>query len=242
MKYNDNQASQAVVDSTQEYTRIRFKELGFRLLSNWYVILGVALLASIAMGVFTFYFVTPVYKASTTFYVLDTKQGTAMTYSELQAGEALTEDYIKVFSMWEVHDQVRKELGLSYSYQQMGKMVSVSQAQGSRMLDITVSSPDAEEAAAMANKYAEVSTKFISEKMKTDKPCIVSTARIPTAPAGPNAVRNILLSFMVGIVLAASFVVLRVIFDDKIKTAEDIERYTGLPTLAVVPLQNKKWD
>lgn len=239
MKYMENQGTQASADGTQEYTRIRFKELCFRLLSNWLLITGVALLFSIAMGVFTFYFITPVYEATATFYVLDTQQGTALNLSELQAGEALTQDYIKVFSMWEVHDQVSKELELNYSYQEMEKMLSVSQAQASRMLDITVSSPDAAEAAAMANKYAEVSTKFISEKMKTDTPCIVSTALVPTAPAGPNTVKNILLGFMIGAVFASAFVVLRVIFDDKIKTAEDIERYTGLPTLAVVPLQNK---
>ena len=239
MNFRDEQASRTSVDGTQDYVRIRFKELGFRLLSNWLLIVGLALAFSIAMGVISFYFITPTYRATATFYVLDTKQGTALNLSDLQAGEALTEDYIKVFGMWEVHDQVSQELGLSYTYREMEKMLSVTQTQGSRMLDITVSSPHAAEAAAMANKYAEVSTEFISTKMKTDKPCIVSTALVPTVPSSPNTIMNILLSFVIGALFAATFVVLRAIFDDKIKTADDIVRYTGLPTLAVVPLQNK---
>lgn len=238
MGYIENNGGQAVAEGNQEYARIRFKELGFRLLSNWYLIIGMALVFSIALGAISIYLLTPVYKATATFYVLEQPE-TGLEFSDVQVGEALTKDYIRVFSMWEIHDQVKNELGLSYSYHEMQDMLTISQAQASRMLDITVSSPNAAEAAAMANKYAEVSTKFISERMKTEAPCIVSTALVPTSPSSPSTVKNIVLGFIVGAFLASTFVVLKVIFDDKIKTAEDIERYTGLPTLAVVPLQNK---
>lgn len=235
----DGKGSNNVTDRTQEYVRIRFNELGYRLLYNWYWILGLALACSIALAAISVYLITPTYRATATFYVLDAQQGTVLEWSDLQVGEALTKDYSRVFTMWEVHDQVKTELGLQYSYSQMQDMLSVSQDQASRMLDITVSSHDPSEAAAMANKYAEVSTKFISEIMKTETPRIVSAALVPTAPSSPGIVKNVALGFILGAFFAGAIVVLKVIFDDKIKTAEDIERYTGLPTLAVVPLQNK---
>ena len=47
----------------------------------------------------------------------------------------------------------------------MDNMLSVTNANDTRMLDITVTDADPEEAAAIANKYAEVGASYIAEKM-----------------------------------------------------------------------------
>lgn len=52
-----------------------------------------------------------------------------------------------------------------------------------------------------------------------------------------------MLGFLLGAFLACAYVTIGLLFDDKYKTAEDIRKYTGLPTLAVVPIEpvrNKK--
>jgi capsular polysaccharide biosynthesis protein len=89
----------------------------------------------------------------------------------------------------------------------------------------------------MANSYAEVVSHFIAEKMETDKPCLISSALVPSAPSSPNKIRNITMGFLIGVLLACVYVMIRMVLDDKIKTAEDILRYTDLPTLAVVPVE-----
>mgnify|MGYP004483095541 FL=1 len=48
-----------------------------------------------------------------------------------------------------------------------------------------------------------------------------------------------MLGFMLGLVLGAGIVTLRMITNDTYKTAEDIRKYTGLVTLAVVPIENE---
>ena len=104
------------------------------------------------------------------------------------------------------------------------------------MLDITVTNPDPEEAAAIANEYADVGAKYISEKMKTDEPTLMSSARVPENPFSPNKAKNILLGFVVGFVLACAVVVLRTMLDDTYKSADDIRKYTGMVVLASIPL------
>ena len=42
---------------------------------------------------------------------------------------------------------------------------------------------------------------------------------------------------LVGGVLGAGIVTVRMLMDDKFKTADEIRRYTGLATLAVVPIE-----
>ena len=73
--------------------------------------------------------------------------------------------------------------------------------------------------------------------MATDKPNIMSAALKPSNPVSPNRTRNVLLGFMLGGMVAAGIVTVKMVMDDKYKTAEDIRRYTGLATLAVVPVE-----
>ncbi len=213
-------------------------ELMYRLLANWKMIACFALVFAMIAGVYTFFLVTPMYQATSTIYVLS-RRDSAINMSDLQIGTALTEDYIKVFNMWEVHEEVISNLNLPYSYTEIRKMLSVKNDAGTRMLDIAFTSPSAEEAAAVANEYAKVASQYIADTMSTDKPSIMSVALIPANPVSPNKTRNILLGFLLGAALACYIVTVQMIMDDKYKTAEDIRKYTGLATLAVIPVDTR---
>ena len=220
-----------------EAMTIDLVDLFYRLLASWKLIVCLAVVFAIVAGVYTIYFVTPQYRATSIIYVLSPES--ILNMSSLQLGTALTSDYIKVFDMWEVHEEVISNLNLNYSYTQMRKMLSVTNSSGTRMLDISVTSPSPSEAAAVANEYAKVASSYIQETMATDKPNIMSRALEPANPISPSRTRNILLGFVLGGMLAAGIVVLRFLMDDKLKTAEDIRDYTGLVTLAVVPVDEK---
>ncbi len=165
------------------------------------------------------------YKATATIYVVS-RNDSVLNFSDLQVGSELTSDYIKVFEMWEVHEKVISNLDLDYTYTDMASMLSVTNTSDTRMLDITVTNPDPEEAAAIANEYADVGAKYISEKMKTDEPTLMSSARVPENPFSPNKAKNILLGFVVGFVLACAVVVLRTMLDDTYKSADDIPAWS----------------
>ena len=225
------------VQRAQEDT-IDLVELMYRLLDSWKLLVCLALIGAVLAGVCTVFLVTPKYQSTSTIYVLS-RRDSAINMSDLQIGTALTNDYIKVFSMWEVHEQVISNLNLPYSYSQMRSMLSVKNDSNTRMLDITVTSPNPQEAAAIANEYARVASQYIADTMATDKPSMMSVALVPANPVSPNRTKNVLLGFMAGIVLAAGYVVIRMLMDDTIKTAEDIRKYTGLVTLALVPVEEK---
>lgn len=64
---------------------------------------------------------------------------------------------------------------------------------------------------------------------------VVDPALVPTAPAGPQRTRNILLSFLVGLVGGIGLALFREYLDNTVKSPDDIESLAGLPSLAVVP-------
>ena len=221
------------VQPEQGEDTIDLLELFMGLLAHWTLIAATAVVGAVLMALYTFFLVTPMYKATATIYVVS-RNDSVLNFSDLQVGSELTSDYIKVFEMWEVHEKVISNLDLDYTYTDMTSMLSVTS--DTRMLDITVTNPDPEEAAAIANEYADVGAKYISEKMKTDEPTLMSSARVPENPFSPNKSKNILLGFVVGFVLASAVVVLRTMLDDTYKTAEDIRKYAGLVVLASIPL------
>ena len=49
-----------------------------------------------------------------------------------------------------------------------------------------------------------------------------------------------MLGFLLGLVIAAGVITVKFLMDDKIHSAEDIEKYVGLPTLGVMPRQATK--
>ena len=211
-------------------------ELFYRLLASWKSIVLMSVIGAAAALAFTVFFITPKYKATSTIYVLARKDS-AINISDLQIGTALTQDYVKVFDIWEVHEQVISQLDLPYSYSALKSMLSVTNPSGTRMLDISVTSTDPQMAADIANAYARVSCDFIAETMSTDKPNIVSVALVPTNPVSPSKTKNTMIGFMLGFLLAAGIVTIQMLLDDKIRNAEDIRKYTGLTNLAIIPLE-----
>ena len=217
--------------------QIDMMEMAYCMLAKWKLIVGLALLCALLSGAYTMFLVTPKYQATSSIYVLSPSDS-ALNFSDLQLGAALTKDYVKIFKIWEVHEEVRTNLDLPYTYKQMQKMLSVRNESDTRILDITVTSPSPEEAAAMANEYARVARAYIAETMATDPPNILSVALVPANPVSPSKTMNILLGFVLGGALSCGYAAVSFLLDDKFKTAEDIMRYAGLTNLATIPLED----
>ncbi|MFZ0213380.1 MAG: polysaccharide biosynthesis tyrosine autokinase [Candidatus Acidiferrales bacterium] len=75
----------------------------------------------------------------------------------------------------------------------------------------------------------------ISAGLRSSNIRIVDPALVPSAPARPQKARNILLALLVGIIGGAGLAFLREYLDNTVKSPDDIQALTGLPSLAVVP-------
>ena len=209
-------------------------ELCLRLAEKWKHIVAGALVGTLIMLVYSFVLASPVYEATSKLYVLSSSDS-AINLSDLQIGSYLTSDYAEVFKTWEVHEIVRQNLGLDYTRKELTEMLDISNPGDTRVLYITVRNKDPQEATILANEYASVAKQYISATMHTDEPSEFSEALVPEVPVSPRKALNVAIGFVMGMAAVAMFYVVWFLLDDKIKTADDIRRYTGLPTLAVVP-------
>jgi succinoglycan biosynthesis transport protein ExoP len=75
----------------------------------------------------------------------------------------------------------------------------------------------------------------ISAGLRSSNIRMVDPALIPPAPSRPQKARNLMLALLVGLVGGVGLAFLREYMDNTVKTPDDIEMLTRLPSLAVVP-------
>jgi succinoglycan biosynthesis transport protein ExoP len=95
------------------------------------------------------------------------------------------------------------------------------------------------EADANKSLYEGLLTKLkeanLSEGLRSSNIRIVDPAMIPSTPARPAKTRNIALGFLVGLVGGIGLALLREYLDNTVRTPDDVETLSRLPSLAVVP-------
>ena len=218
----------------QQETELDLLELFYYLLEHIKQLVAAVVVGVLVMLLVSLFFLTPQYEATSKLYVM-ARNDSAVNLSDLQIGSYLTSDYQEVFKTWEVHEQVLQNLGLDYEYEELEDMLTIANPSDTRILYITVTSDDPVEATNMANEYANVARNYIYEMMGTEEPSLFSVALEPLEPVSPRKVLNTVLGGLVAGLLMAAILVVRFIRDDKIKTVDDITKYIGIPTLAIVP-------
>ena len=241
MKHPGQQTPYHAPESSQQEDEIQIDlvELFYRLLEKLAWIVAASLAGAILAFCVTYFLITPQYTATTKLYVLNASDS-AINLSDLQIGTYLAADYQEVFNNWHVHERVIQRLNLPYTYKEISDMLEISNPSDTRVLYISVTSPDPQEAKQIADTYANVAQEFIATTMETEEPNLFEEALLPTIPSSPSLVKNVLIGFLLGLFGACGLITVWFIVDDRIRTSEDLERYLGLTTLGAMPLQENR--
>lgn len=210
--------------------------LMYRLLEKAKWIIAAALVGTILAGVITANLITPMYESTSKLYVVNSSNA-AIDLAALQIGDKLAADYVQVFNNWEVHDKVISALGLNYTYQEIQNMLTITTPSSTRIIEITATSSDPQEARDIAMAYAEVACAFIVARMQTESPSIFENPRVPVLPSSPSMARNLVIGFMLGAIIAAAVIVIQFIVDDRVRSTDTLQKQLGLPTLGMMPIQ-----
>ncbi|MDO5522257.1 MAG: Wzz/FepE/Etk N-terminal domain-containing protein [bacterium] len=213
---------------------IDLRELFYVLKSKIAIILAVTAICGIGMAIYTSFVIEPKYSSTSKIYVMS-KGDSALSLSDLNLSTGLTADYVELIESRPVMEQVINNLNLSMKYEELLSLVSITNPADTRILHITVTYTDALVAEKLANDIVAVAQKSISSIMNTDEPSIVESAISTGQKVSPNNMKNTLIAVIIGLLLSCGVIVLVHILDDTVKSPEDVERYLGLNTLAMIP-------
>lgn len=218
---------------------INLQELFYVLWNNALVIILAALLCASIAFAYTKFFVTPMYKSTTSIYVLNRQNESTLTSSDLSASTQLTYDYSRLIKSRAVAEEVIKRLHLDVTADTLIKRITTSTPNNSRIINISVLDEDPASAKKIADSVRNEAAIKIQEVTACDAVNMVDEANLPTKKYSPSYSKNIVIGGIIGGALAVGIVVLKYILDDTIKTAEDVEKYLGLSTLGSIPAKEK---
>lgn len=205
------------------------------------MMIAVGLLTALVAFAVTKFFIPPTYESSTRIYILNKQENASVTYSDLQMGTQLTKDYAELIKSRYVLEEVIEQLELDTNYQALKEKVEVTTPSDTRIISITVSDNNPAQAMHIANAIREAAAVHITNVMDIEAVNVAETAFMPTQKASPSVGKNTILGGAIGVFLVAAAAVVIYLMDDTIKTSEDVEKYLGLSTLALIPMnENEK--
>lgn len=187
-----------------------------------------------AFGV-TYFFVTPKYQASASIYIVSASNDSVVNLTDLQIGSQLTGDYQELMLSRPLLQDVIKALDLEMTYKTLESSISITNTSGTRILKITVTNPDPQLAADIANELVHQASIYLPEIMETDTPNLVEDAVVPTRKSSPSYTKNTALGALLGVVICCGFLVVRYLLNDTFVTPDDIAKCFGVQPLAVIP-------
>lgn len=219
-----------------EEIEIDLRELFYVLLSRiWILILATALGLGIAV-VCTIAFIQPVYSSTSLLWVVS-KSTSITSLTDLQVGSSLTQDYSVFITSRPVVDQVIEELELDTTYEELVENIAVDNPTNTRFIYVTVNNHDAYMAKTIVDKLTDVSAEYMGKVMETQPPNVADYGHIPEHQTSPSLTKNALIGAVIGFILAAACIIVIYLMNDAINTTEDVEKYLGMNTLALIPLE-----
>ena len=233
---NQERVTHEVVENDE--ITIDLTELFAVLWARAYIIIIAGLLLALAAFAGTQLFITPKYTSTTSMYMLArSDESGAVTSGDLQTGTQLTQDYMELVKSRTVLEEVISVLNLEMEPEELSDAITTSNPDNTRILTIQVEDEDPEVAREIADAVRESASTTIQDVVEIDAVNTVEEANLPTTPSSPSVVRNTAIGGFIGIVIAMGIIVLIYVFDDTIKTPEDVENYLGLNVLTSIPIQ-----
>ncbi len=208
-------------------------------------IVVITLIAVIAGGVYSFYFVTPKYQSYTRLIlsqVTDVQEdentsteGTSINQTDITLNKNLVSTYSEIIKGNTVLNQVISELGIDDSLESLKNSISVTDVDDTQIIKITVTNTDSTKAKDIANKIAEVFNVQVREMFNISNISVLDVAEESTVPYNINHIKDIVIFAFIGIVISVLYILLLNMFDNTVGSTKDIENEIGTIVLASIP-------
>jgi Capsular polysaccharide biosynthesis protein len=209
------------------------------------VIILVALLAASAAFGITFFFITPTYEATASFYINNSSisigsASYSISSGELSASNSLVQTYIYILKSRTTLEDVLDQCGAPYTYIALEKMLSTESVQNTAAFSVTVKSKSPTEAELIANTIASVLPARITEIVDGSNARIIDYAIVPTSRSGPSYAKNTAIGLLAGAFLAMLVIFTKYMIaqqnDVVIHSADELRSiYPDITVLALIP-------
>lgn len=217
---------------------ISLKEIAATLKKRLSLIIIIAAVAVAVSGVISYFFLTPIYQASTQILVNQkTSEQPIIDANQIKSNVDIINTYSVIIKSPTILEKVIRDIDLKTTTDSLMNSITVNSEQNAQVFNLTVQNEDPAEAVKITNAIAKTFSTEIPEIMNVDNVKILSPAVLNDnpSPIKPKPLLNIAIALVVGLMAGVGIAFLLEYLDNTIKTEEDIQKVLQLPVLGVIP-------
>lgn len=233
---NDN----LTIDRDKNLSVVNLSRIFDAVFHKIWLVLIISLVCAALVVAGTKLWITPQYQATATFYVNNSSISVGNTSvsigsGDISASKSLVNTYIVILKDRITLNDIIDYAGIDMHYSELYENISAESINETEVFKVVVTNSNPQYAEKLANAVAYILPKRITSIIEGTSAKLVSGAITPAHPSSPNYTMNAMIGFLLGLILSAGTIALRVIFDTTVKLAEDIEQTCRHPILASVP-------
>lgn len=238
-------ATETKMNNSKDVEQIDIKRLIEIVLNRIVSIVVITLIFGLLAFALSEYFITPKYESKITMYVNNRRASseenaeTKTLSSDITASQQLVPTYIEMIKsdniLQEVSEVVEDKTGKKFTVTEIKKMLEAEAVTKTEIIRVSIKDSDAAIAKEIANTIAEVAPRKIQSFIELSEVRIIDTAKISKTPVFPNVRNNTILGALLGMVLSISFIILRELFDVRVKSVDDLIAKFDYPVLGTIP-------
>lgn len=185
-------------------------------------------------------FKQPLYKGEHTLILVQDNSNSQLTQTDLNLNQKLVPTYSKILKSKKVINETISRLDLDMTYEELANKISITSESDNDVIKIVVSDRNAEEAATIANSVATVFKNEITYIYNLQNITTLDRAEVEDEPYNIHTIRDSIIFFVVGFILAIAIVFVIYYFDTSIKSSEELEEKLKITVLGSVPMYKRR--
>ncbi|MGN0544205.1 MAG: YveK family protein [Acutalibacteraceae bacterium] len=221
----------------QNVKTVKIKDMWQVLVSHILVIVAAAVACAVVVFIVCKVAVKPKYESTATLYILnqDNEKNSSSASTDFSLALNVVNDCTYLLKSHAVLDEVIDDLNLDISFDELADCIATKNPDQTRVLEVTVKADSPQEAKRIVDAVCSVGTEKIMDAMGFKQVNLYEKGTLPTEPCNNIALKAAFLAAVAAAVIAYGVFLVIFIFDDKLRTEDDIEKYLNISIIGRIP-------
>ena len=211
------------------------------ILRKWFIVVIAGIVAAVIGFIYSSYYITPLYRASSTMLVdLRNSVHEDLSAEQVNVAEKYVSTFAYIMKTNTVLQPVINDLGLKESVSSLASKINIFTLEETLLIRVSINYPDPDLAMKIVKNIGQNAPEIINQRITSGYITEIEAPSVTIDPVTPNIPKYTVTAAVLGVALAVFVIVAFALFNNKIKSVEELQEAVDLPLLGVIPTLQKK--